>query len=344
MKRNVLLLLASLSLAVFANGETAPAGVYKFSKQIAVPGGGWDYLSVDAQARRLYLSHSSKVVVINLDHAMIEGEISDTPGVHGFAIAPELGRGFSSNGREAKASIVELKTMKTLSKVDTGENPDAILYEPSRREVYAFNGKGKSATVFEAESGKVVATIPLSGKPEFAACDPVAGLVYCNIEDKNEVTVIDAKKHEVAKTWPLAPGGAPTGMALDLAHHRLFVGCHNKQMIVLDSDSGKIVATVPIGAGVDATWFDPEPQLVFNSNGDGTVTIIREETPDKYTVVQTLPTAAGARTMALDPKTHAIYLPAVQPEPAEAKDAGTPGKRPKDINVLVYTLEKGDGK
>lgn len=347
MKHNLLLVIATLSLAVVAEGAAPPADIYEYSKQIAVPGTGWDYLSVDAKARRLYLSHSTKVVVINLDQATIEGEINDTPGVHGFAIAPELGRGFSSNGREAKASIVDLKTLKTLSKVDTGANPDAILYEPARREVYTFNGKGKSATVFEAESGKVVATIPLSGKPEFAVCDSAAGLVYVNIEDKSEVAVIDAKKHEVLKTWPLAPGEEPTGMAIDLAHHRLFVGCHNKQMIVMDSADGKIVATVPIGAGVDATWFDPETQLVFNSNGSGNVTIIREETPDKYAVAQTLPTAVGGRTMALDPKTHAIYVPAVQSEPAAANDAGAPGKRSGNINILVYmpiyTFEKKGG-
>ena len=302
-------------------------GPYHSAGQIAVGGeGGWDLMAVDSGARRLYVSHASKVVVIDLDKGVVAGEIADTPGVHGFAVAPELGRGFSTNGRESKTSIVDLKTLNTLSKVDTGANPDAIIYEPGLHEIYCFNAKASSATVIGAGSGKVVATIPLPGKPELAACDPVAGFVYCNLEDKSAVTVIDTKKHEVVNTWPLAPGEEPTGMAIDLQHHRLFMGCHNKQMVMMDSTNGKVVATVPIGAGVDGAAFDPETQYAFTSNGEGTVTVAHEETPDKLVVVQTLKTAKGARTIALDPKTHSIYLP--------AKD------ETGSMNVLVYTLGK----
>jgi len=199
--------------------------LYRLLKTIPVGGdGGWDYLSVDDAGRRLYVAHGNAVAVIDLDRDTVVGEIADTPGVHGFACAPELGRGFASNGRENKVSIVDLKTLRRLAKVDTGANPDAILYEPARREVYAFNGRGESVTVIGAESGKIVATIPLSGKPEFAVADPAAGRVYCNIEDKNAVVAIDTRTHRVTDTWPIAPGAEATGMALDPAHHRLFLG------------------------------------------------------------------------------------------------------------------------
>jgi len=316
------------------------AGPYHFLKEIPVGGeGGWDYLSIDAGARRLYVSHATKVVVIDLEQETVAGEIADTPGIHGFAPAPDLQRGFSSNGREAKASIVDLKTLKTLSKVPTGENPDAILYEPGQHEVYTFNGRGRSATVFEAKSGQVVATIPLSGKPEFAVADPKAGRVYCNLEDKSEVAVIEAKTHQVVNKWPIAPGESASGMAIDLAHHRLFIGCDNKLMVMMDSTSGKVIATVPIGQGVDANAFDAGSQLAFSSNGEGTVTIAHEDNPEKLTVVQSLATERGARTMALDPKTHKIYLASAKYE----ESSGAPRQRPKIIpgsfKILVYGME-----
>ena len=293
-----------------ATAADAPAGSYHLLKEIAVGGeGNWDYLSVDSAGRRLYVSHGSKVVVINVDQDTVVGEITDTPGVHGIAIAPELGLAFTSNGRENKASIVDLKTLQTKSKVATGQNPDAILYEPGRQEVYTFNGRGNSATVFNARTGELVATIPLTGKPEFAAADPAAGRVYCNIEDKNEILVLDTKTHSVVGHWPIAPGEEASGLAFDDAHHRIFIGCHNKLMPMIDSTNGKIVTSVPIGGGVDANAFDPGTQLAFSSNGeDGTVTVAHEDSPEKLTVVQTLKTEKGARTMTLDTKTHKLYL------------------------------------
>src|SRR4029077_7025712 len=223
---------------------------------------------------------------------------------------------------------VDLKTLKTLSKVETGENPDAILYEPSREEVYAFNGRGQSATVIDAKTAKVITTVPLPGKPEVAAADERSGRVFCNIEDKSAVTVIDAKSHAVVATWPLMPGEEPTGMAIDAVHHRLFVGCHNKMMAMLDTDTGKVVATVPIGAGVDGCAFDDATQLAFASCGDGTTTIAKEETPQKLTVVQALKTEPRARTMALDPQTHRIYLPSAQFQPAATPAPGGSPPRP----------------
>ena len=324
---------------------------YKLLENIPIGAeGGWDYLSIDSDARKLYVTRASKIVVVDLTRNKVVGEIADTPGVHGFAMAPELGRGFSSNGAEARVSVIDLITLKTITQVKTGENPDAIVHEPARGEVYAFNGRGKSATVIDAETDKVVATVLLSGKPEFAAADTRSGRVFCNIEDKNEVAVIDSKTHSVIASWPLAPGEEPTGMVLDAAHRRLFVGCHNKMMSMLDADTGKIIATAPIGVGVDACAFSDAKQLAFASCGDGTLTIAKEETPDKLTVVQTLATERGARTMALDPKTQRIYTCTAQISAEAASPSPAAGERPRPsympgtFHVLVYGTKMGEGK
>ncbi len=312
MKNHRLLLSGLSALGLLAASLTARAAdtSYHFIKEIKVGGeGGWDYLYADAEGRRLYVSHGTKVVVSGLDDDQIVGAIGDTLGVHGIAIANDVGRGFTSNGRENKVSIFDLKTLQTISKVDTGENPDAIVYEPSQHEVYAMNGRSHSASVIDAKSGKVVATVPLSGKPEFAVADPQAGHVYVNLENKSEIAVIDIKSHTVTASWPIAPGEAASGMAGDLVNHRLFLGCDNKLMPMVDSASGKVIATVPIGEGVDANAFDPGTLLAFASCGGAGATIIaHEDSPDKLTVVQTLTTEKGARTMALDTKTHKIYL------------------------------------
>jgi DNA-binding beta-propeller fold protein YncE len=325
------------SLHVHGQGQEGP---YRFAKEIPVGGeGGWDYLSVDPAAHRLYVSHGTKVVVIDTQANKLAGEIADTPGVHGFAIAPDLGRGFSSNGRENKASIVDLKTLKTIQKIDTGENPDAIVYEPGRHEVYTMNGRGKSATVFDAQNGKVVATIPLGGRPEFAQADSKAGKLYVNIEDLSAIKVIDTASHTVSATWPIAPGEAASGMAIDVERHLLFIGCENKLMLMIDNTTGKVVYSVPIGEGVDSNWYDPGTKLAFSSNGvSGTVTIAREESPSLLKVVQTLKTRRGARTMALDPATHAIYLAVTDYEPQPAGSKGRPKAVPGSFKVLVYQM------
>src|SRR6478672_9004699 len=255
---------------------------YKFLNDIQIGGeGGWDILTIDAAARRLYLSHATKVVVVDLEKNAVVGEIEDTPGVHGFLAVPQVGRGFSSNGKENKASVVDLKTLRTVSKIDTGESPDALVYDSKHGEVYIFNHRGGSVTVIDARSSKVAATISLGGGPEFAAVDPTSDRIYVNIEDKSEVAAIDTAKHEVVAHWPLAPGEEPSGIALDAAHHRLFSTCHNKMMTMLDTQSGKVVGSVPIGSGVDGCAFDDASQLAFASCGDGTTTIAREQAPDK---------------------------------------------------------------
>lgn len=334
-----------VALSIFTTIQTCRGGgPYRLLKEIPVGGeGGWDILSVDAVNRRLYVSHSTKVVVIDTDKDAVVGEIADTPGIHAFIAVPEAQRGYSSNGKENKSSVVDLKTLKTIAKVDTGENPDAMAYDPGQGEVYIFNGHGNSATVIEAKSGKVVATVALPGKPEFGAADPKAGRVYCNLEEKSAVVAIDTKTHQVVNTWPIAPGEEPSGMGIDVAHHRLFLGCHNKMMVMLDSSTGKVIGTVPIGDRVDGNEFDPVTQFAFSSNGEGNVTVAHEDAPDKLTVVQTLTTERGARTMALDPKTHKIYLPSAKFEPQPETKPGEPRQRPKMIpgtfKVLVYGME-----
>ncbi len=332
---------AAILCLVATSGRQGQDGPYHAGKEIAIGGeGGWDYLSIDPAAHRLYVSHATHVVVIDTQANKVVGDIPDTPGVHGFAIAADLGRGFSSNGRENKASIVDLKTLKLIQKVDTGQNPDAILYEPARHEVYTMNGRGKSATVIDAQSGKVVATIPLEGKPESAQADSKAGRVYVNIEDMNAIQVIDTATHKVTATWPIAPGEAATGMAFDPATHRLFIGCDNKLMLMIDSTNGKVVYSVPVGEGVDSTWFDPATKLAFTSNGEsGTVTVVREESPTVLKVVQTLKTHAGARTMALDPSTHTIYLAATDYEPQPAAAKGRPKAVVGTFRVLTYQMK-----
>jgi YVTN family beta-propeller protein len=324
-------LLSIVSVIATAVAACQADELYHFIKEIKVGGdGGWDYLSVDPSARRLYVSHATKVVVIDIDNDKVVGEITNTPGVHGLAPAPELGKGFVSCGRENKAAIVDLKTLETLSKVATGQNPDGMLYDPGQQEAYMFNGRSGSATVIDAKAGKVVATIPLDGKPEFAQVDPEAGRVYDNLEDKSEVVAIDTKKHEVVNRWPIAPGQSASGMAIDVAHHRLFLGCDNKMMVMMDDTNGKVIGTVPIGDGVDANAFDPGTLLAFASCGEsGTTTIAHEDAPDKLTVVQVLKTQPHARTMTIDPKTHRIYL--------------ATGERntPDSFKILVYGMEKG---
>ncbi len=288
--------------------------------------GGWDYVTVDSSANRLYISRSTHVLVLDTESNKVIGDIPDTPGVHGIALAPELNKGFTSNGKANTASLFDLKTLAVITQVNTGENPDAIIYDDAARRVFAFNGKSKDVTVIDALTGKVLATLPLGGKPEFAATDN-KGKVFVNIEDTSEVVELDSKQLKLAKRFSLAPCQEPTGMAIDIDHHRIFSGCHNKLMAVLDYETGKVIATVPIGEGVDASAYDAGTGLIFSSNGEGTLTIIRETSPGKFEA-ETVPTKRGARTMGLDTKTHKIYLPTAEFEDVPATKPGEPRKRP----------------
>jgi YVTN family beta-propeller protein len=327
------------SLSLSAAGST-----YAKVGDIQVGGGtGWDYLAVDSASKRLYVSHGTEVVVIDTATDAVVGRISDTPGVHGIVILPDLGRAFTTNGRENKVSVVDTRTLQTVSRVDTGANPDAIVYEPKQKEIYALNHTGHSATVFDPASGKVAATIPLAGDAESGAADPGLGRVFVNIEDKDSVDVIDVAKHAVTAHWPVAPAEEPTGMALDTENHRLFVG-GGKALVMMDANSGKVVTSVPICSGTDATFFDTETKLVFVSCSDGHVTIAHMDSPSKLSVVQTLDTAPRSRTMALDPATHKIYLSAVKlaaaepnaPAPAAGQRGRGPAAVPESFHVLVF--------
>lgn len=303
---------------------------YHVSKELPLGGeGGWDYLTVDAAARRVYVSHATKVVVVDADSGKAVGEVANLSGVHGIALAPDLGRGFISNGRTSMVTIFDLKTLATLGEVkSSGENPDAILYDPPSGRVFAFNGRSGNATVIEGKTGTVAGTIALGGKPEFAVTD-LKGTLFVNIEDTSEIVAINVKDMKVKARWPLKPCEEPSGLAFDRKHGRLFAGCSNKMVAVVDSGSGKVVTTVPIGPGVDANAFDPETGLAFSSNGgDGTVTVIHEDSPDKFTVVENVATRKGARTMALDEKTHNLFLPTAQFGPPPAPTAEQPRPRP----------------
>ena len=328
----------SLSLAAVAVAAAGPG--YHVIKTYKVGGeGGWDYLTVDASTRRFYISRGTHVIVLDADSGKNVGDIPDTPGVHGIALAPELGKGFVSNGREGTVTVFDLSTLAPSgSKIKVGENPDAILYEPATKRVFTFNGRSQDSTAIDAASGKVLGTIKLDGKPEFAASD-AKGEVFVNIEDKSELTVIDPNKLEVKTKWPLAPCTEPSGLALDRKNRRLFVGCDNKMMAVVDADSGKVLATPAIGEGVDATAYDDETGLAFASCGEGVLTVVREDSPQKFSVVENAKTEPGARTMALDTKTHNLFTVTAKFGPPPAATADNPHPRrtilPDTFEVLV---------
>lgn len=320
--------------AVFAVGliaRAAPTGFHVVG-EIAVGGeGGWDYLTVDGAARRLYVSHNSHVVVIDIDANKVVGDIPDTPGVHGIALAPELHRGFISNGRGNNVTIFDLKTLKAVGTAATGENPDSIRYDAVSGRVFAFNGRSKNATAIDAKSGAVAATIALPGKPEFAVADG-KGKIYVNIEDTSELVEIDAAKATVTKTFPLAPCQEPSGLAIDAKNRRLFSVCSNRVMAISDPDAGKVVATVPIGAGSDGAAFDAGLGLAFSSNGDGTVTVV-QQTGGKYEVAENIASERGARTIAVDEKTHRVFLPTART--AGSSTGGRATYVPDSFKVLV---------
>ena len=320
---------------------------YHQIKKITIGGeGGWDYLIADAASGRVYVSHGNEVDVVDTKKGEVAGKITDLHGVHGIALAPEFGRGFISNGQSNTVTIFDLKTLGRIGEdVPTGRNPDAIIYDPASKRVFAFNGRSNDATAIDAEKGAVAGTFPLGGQPEFAAADG-KGHVYVNLEDKSAVYDIDAKKLSVEHKWPLAPCEGPSGMAMDTKTRRIFSGCHNQMVAVMNADDGKVITTLPIGTGIDATAFDAGTGYVFNSCGDGTLSVIHEDSADKYKVVENVKTAARARTMAVDTKTHNVYLPIAEfeappaaPAPADGKPAQRP--RPRVVPGSFALLEYG---
>jgi DNA-binding beta-propeller fold protein YncE len=310
----------------------AAATGYHILNEIKIGGeGGWDYLTVDSAARRLYISHASHVVVVDLDKGAVVGDIPDTPGVHGIALAPKLSKGFISNGRGNNVTIFDMKTLKATGTIPTEMNPDDITFEPVSGRVLAFNGRSRSVTIIDAAAGKAISTVALPGKPEFAVSDG-KGKVYDNIEDTNEIVEIDAAKGAVTKKYALSGCEGPSGLAIDVKARRLFSVCGNRVMVVSDPDKGAIVATLPIGAGSDGVAFDPGTGYAISANGDGTMTIV-QQTGGKYDVVENIATERGARTIAVDEKTHRAYTPTATVGQATA--GGRAPYLPDSFKVLV---------
>jgi len=306
----------------------AAAGDYHLLKKVPVPGnGGWDYLTLDTAARRLYVSHGTEVNVLDPDAGTVVGKITGTSGVHGIAVVPEINRGFISNGTTDDVAMFDLKTLEIVGRLPAGKKPDAIIYDRFTKRVIADNNGGDSSTIIDAAGGKVTGTIDLGGAPEFAAGDG-KGKVFINLEDKSEVVKIDPIALKLEARWPLKPCQTPTGMAMDTATRRLFIGCRNKLMALVDADTGRVIVTLPIGSGVDAAAFDAATKLVYFSNGDGTVDIFHEDSPDRLSVAGKLQTEPGAKTMALDPKTRNIFLSVAEREEKKVK--------PGTFHVLIY--------
>jgi DNA-binding beta-propeller fold protein YncE len=338
MRRSAWLPVIALSVLAVA---FAQSGYHKV-KKIPIPGDGfWDYLTTDPATDRIFVSHGTEVDVVDGKKGEVTGQITGLKLVHGIALAPEFNHGFISDGGANQIVVFDLKTLAKVGAVAAGMNPDGIIYDPGSKRVFAFNGRGASATAVDAEMGTLAGTVTLEGKPEFPAPDG-KGHVYVNIEDKSEVMEIDSKALTVLNKWPLAPCEEPSGMAMDTKTRRIFSGCDNKMMSVMDADTGKVVTTVPVGAGVDATWFDPGTKYIFNSCGqDGVLTVIHEDSPDKYSVVENVPTEKGARTMALNPKTHTVYLALAQVEmlpPADGDAKGRPRRKvlPGSFGLLEF--------
>jgi len=332
-----------ISLTVLCWAASGPG--YHLSATFKIGGdGGWDYLTADANGRRLYISRGTHVIVLDLDSGKVAGDIPNTPGVHGIALAPGLGKGFTSNGREGTVTVFDIKTLEPIgNKIKVGDNPDSILFDPATNRVFTFNGGSHDSTAIDAVSNTVLATIKLDGKPEFAASDNQAQ-IFVNIEDKSELVAIDPNKLEVKSIWPLAPCTEPTGLAIDRKNRRLFVGCDNKMMAVVDANNGKVLSTPPIGEGVDATAYDEDTGLAFASCGqDGVLTVVKQDSPDKYSVAETVTTQKSARTMALDAKTHDVYTVAAKfgpkPAPTPQNPRGYPPVLPDTFVVLKLTKQ-----
>src|SRR5215472_3644147 len=300
----------------------------------------FDYITVDSASRRVYLSHGTEIKVIDADNGSVIGDITGLKQDHGVAVATEFGRGFITDGGEGKVVIFDLKSLKIVGEAKADKDADSIVYDPASKRVFSMNGDPHNCTVIDAKSGTVVGTIELGGGPEFAVADG-KGTVYVNIEDKNELVSIDSRTLKIKSRWPLAPAGAPTALAIDLEHKRLFSAGRNPQMlVVLDADNGKVIQSFPISAGVDAAAYDPETGLIFASTREGMIHIFHEDSPDKFSEVETVKTEYGAKTMGLDTKTHNVFVDTADfaPPPAPTAERPRPQRTaiPGTFHVLVY--------
>jgi YVTN family beta-propeller protein len=334
----VLLAVAVAGLAA-AQGQK-PAGYHLLKKYVLGGEGGWDYMALDGRSRLLYVTHGNAVEILNVDTGVKGDAITGLQGVHGVAFAPDRNRGYISNGRGNSVSVFDLKTHKVLEEVpSTGQNPDAIMYDAFSGRVFTFNGRTANATAIDAATNKAVGTVDIGGKPEFAVTDG-NGTIFVNNEDQSEVVAFDAKTLQVKTRWSIAPGEGPSGLAIDLKNKRLFSVC-DKLMAVSDFVNGKVVATVPIGGRPDAVRYDAGTGLVFASNGEGTLTVVKQDAADKYTVLETVPTARGARTMELDPKTHHVFVVTAEYGPTPAPTPEQPRPRPTIVPGTFMVLEFG---
>ena len=336
-----LLLSLALTTAGAAPAAAPAAAPYHLLHTITIGGeGGWDFLSVDPAGQRLYVSHSTQVEVIDLKTRQVIGTIPNTPGVHGIEVVPAANRGYITCGRTNQCVVFDLKTLKPLATVPTGPKPDAALYDPYSGRVLLCSNDGGNSTVLDANTGAVVGTAALGGDVEVPATDG-RGSLFANIENTSEVVAFDAKTLAVRGRYPLAPGEEPTGLGFDPQAHRLFSGCANQKLVVTDSQTGRQVAVLPIGQGVDGVAYDPSTRNIISANGEGTFTVIHEDAPDKYTVVATIPTAKGARTIALDAKTHHLFTCTADYGPAPAPTADNPRPRPSVLPGTFRVLEFG---
>lgn len=336
LSRSILPALLTMACLPQVAAAAAPSPAYQVVSRLPLAGaGGWDYLSFDAQHRHLFVSRGDRVLVIDVDAHKQVGTIPDTQGVHGIAIAADLQRGYTSNGKSASVTVFDLGSLKTVATVTgTGEKPDAIVYDSASHHVFTLNGKSGTASVIDPAKNAVIATIPLPGKPEFAVSDG-AGHVYANIEDKSELVQIDSTSNKVLQTWSLAPCESPSGLAIDTQHHRLFSVCDNRTMAVTDATDGHQVATVAIGDGPDAVVFDAADAMVYSSNGEsGTITAVHEDDPNHFAVTATIPTQTSARTLALDPKLHRLYLSAARFGTTKQAN-GRPTIEPNSFSILT---------
>ncbi len=339
MKRIALVILAITCLGAPAYSQ---ATGYRVLKRTVIGGeGGWDYLSVDPENRRLYVSHGTKVEVLDVDTHERVGEIPNLQGVHGVIVVPSKGRGITTNGRTNNATIFDSKMLAVIAEVPTGKNPDALFYDVYSDRVYIFNHSGGDATVVNLSEAKVTGTVVLGGTAVEAGTSDGKGTIFVNLEDIHEVVSFDTKTLTVKNRWKLAPGEEPTGLAIDTETHRLFSVCHNEKMIILDSDNGKVVSQMPIGKRVDGVVFDPSSKRAFSSNGEGSVTVVEEISPNEFMVIETVPTELGARTIALDPKTHHVFVSTAQYGQAPAPTAENPRPRPPVIPGTFMILEIG---
>lgn len=332
--------LALLQVALVPSVHASTPNNYEIVSRYPVTGvEGWDYIAIDSKRDHLFISRADHVQVIDAKSGKLLGSIADTAGVHGIAFAQDLHLGFTSNGHSDTVTVFDLDSLKTIDTIKTtGAAPDAILYHAASKRLYSFNGHGANVTVIDAVTRKVIDTIAVAGRPEFAVSDS-HGQIFFNVEDKGEIAVIDAQSSKIVKRWSIAPCEEPSGLALDDKHHRLFSVCSNKKMMVVDALSGKVITSVEIGEGPDAAAFDPDSGLVFVSNGSGTLTVVHQDTPDHYTVKANVPTQKGAKTLALNPENHLVYLVSAKFGATPAASTEIPHPRPAVLpdtfNVLV---------